>query len=236
MSPTDRIRVLVLHRDPVAHAGISVAFNDRSDFEVSRNYDSALPPADVVIADYSQGIALAETVGRRNYPTGPKVVVIAGMDREWEIRSALERGVHGYLLVGCSLEELVEGVRVVHRGVRYLSPQVATRLAESISLEPLTSREEEVLRLVVEGLCNKAIAKRLGIAVGTVKSHLKSTFDKLRVDSRTQAIAVVERRGLLQLSHQRACDGARSHSTRVERQFHPLGVAPQEYHSEFVAP
>jgi DNA-binding NarL/FixJ family response regulator len=232
MSPTVRIRVLVLHRDPVAHAGISVAFNNRSDFEVSRADDGALPAADVVIADYSQGMAMAETTDRRSHWTGPKVLIIAGMDREWEIRTALERGVRGYLLVGCSLEELVEGARVVHRGARYLSPQVATRLAESISLQPLTSREKEVLRLVVEGLCNKAIGRCLGIAVGTVKSHLKSTFDKLKVESRTQAIAVAERRGLLQLSQQGARDAARSSSTRVERRFHPLGVGSQECHIE----
>jgi DNA-binding NarL/FixJ family response regulator len=236
MSLSIRIRVRVLHRDPVASAGISVAFNNRSDFEVCRSCDSPLPDtADVVVADYSQGVALAERVDRRNHTTGPKVVVVAGIDREWEIRSALERGVHGYLLVGCSLEELVEGVRTVHRGARYLSPQVATRLAESISLEPLTSREEEVLHLVVEGLCNKAIGRRLGIAVGTVKSHLKSTFDKLNVESRTQAIAVVERRGLLQLSQPRT-DTPRSNSTRAERQFHPLGSAPQEHHPEYVTP
>ena len=236
MSLTRRIRILVLHRDPVAHVGLSVAFNNRADFEVCAASNSALPyAADVVIADYSQGVALAETIaGRPSRTMGPKVVVIAGIDREWEIRSALERGVRGYLLVGCSLEELVEGVRVVHRGARYLSPQVATRLAESISLEPLTSREEEVLRLVVEGLCNKAVGRQLGIAVGTVKSHLKSAFDKLKVQSRTQAIAVVERRGLL--SQQRARDEFRLNGVRSERPFHPLGVAFQEQHSESVMP
>jgi DNA-binding NarL/FixJ family response regulator len=232
MSLTLRIRILVLHADPVAHAGLSVAFNNRADFEICAASDPALPyAADVVIADYTQGIALAETIaGRPIHSIGARVLVIAGIDREWEIRSALERGVRGYLLVGCSLEELVEGVRVVHRGARYLSPQVATRLAESISLDRLTSREEDVLRLVVEGLCNKAIGRRLDIAVGTVKSHLKSTFDKLNVESRTQAIAVVERRGLLQLSQRRAHDEARPNGVRSERHFHPLGVAFQEQH------
>ena len=61
----------------------------------------------------------------------------------------------------------------------------------------MTARESEVLRLVVEGVGNKSIARRLTIAVGTVKSHLKAIFGKLSVESRTQAIAVAERRGLL---------------------------------------
>jgi DNA-binding NarL/FixJ family response regulator len=208
VSLSNRIRILVLHRDAVAEAGLSAAFNNRSDFEVQGTRDPELArDVDIVVADYPQGVACAAEFTPRGNPwRGPKVVVVAGIDREWEIRCALELGVRGYLLIGCSLEELVEGVRAVHRGARYLSPQVAARLAESFSLEALTSREEEVLRLVVEGLCNKAIGRRLGIAVGTVKSHLKSTFDKLNVESRTQAVAVVERRGLLRQYHEEARD------------------------------
>ena len=237
MSLTHRIRILVLHADPVAHAGLSVAFNNRADSKFAQRQIGT------PLRSRCGGCRLlpGHRAGRNNRrpsepPMGPKVLVISGIDREWEIRSALERGVRGYLLVGCSLEELVEGVRVIHRGARYLSPQVAARLAESISLEPLTSREEEVLRLVVEGLCNKAVGRRLGIAVGTVKSHLKSTFDKLKVESRTQAIAVVERRGLLQLPQQRARDEARPTSIRSDRHFHPLGVAFQEQHLESMMP
>lgn len=209
MSFANRIRVFVIHGDPVARAGLSVAFGRYSDLEIQNAMDAndrspsqaasqQLRSIDVVVADYSNGVALATQAARQgNSMPSPKILVVAGIDREWEIRSALERGVRGYLLVGCAWDELAEGVRAVYRGARHLSPQVAARLAESISLEPLTAREEEVLRLVVEGLCNKAIGRRLGIAVGTVKSHLKSTFDKLNVESRTQAVAAVERRGLL---------------------------------------
>ena len=74
---------------------------------------------------------------------------------------------------------------------------MAQRLGDSLSGEALTSREEEVLRLVVDGLCNKSIARCLDISVGTVKSHLKGIFDKLNVKSRTQALCAAERRGLL---------------------------------------
>ena len=209
MSVDDRIKVLILHRDPVARAGLSATFSAYPDIEVQgmAGQLGATPAepdptgrwqANVVVADYSQGVALAMQGERSpNRGSWPKIVIVAGNDRECEIRSALERGVRGYLLVGCELDELVAGVRAVFRGARHLSPQVAARLAESISVEALTAREEQVLRLVVDGLCNKAIGRRLGIAVGTVKSHLKSTFDKLCVESRTQAVAAVERRGLL---------------------------------------
>jgi DNA-binding NarL/FixJ family response regulator len=193
MNSNDRIKVRVLHDDPIAHAGLLAACRRYPDLEVQEepNY-----PAEVVVADYSNGVALAS-----RHALDParslKVMVIAGTDREWEIRHALERGVRGYLLVGCALDELAAGVRAVHKGGRHLCPKVAARLAESISRVPLTAREEEVVGLVTEGLCNKSIAARLGIAPGTVKSHLKVIFDKLDVKSRTQAAAVAEQRGLL---------------------------------------
>lgn len=216
MSLTDRIRVRVIHDDPIAQEGLSAAFSRYADLEVegtSLGHDdvtSSFRPlgrrsADVVVADYANGLAMAAKSAREPHlPGAPKVLILAAVDREWEIKSALERGVHGYVLMGGALDDLAHGVRAVHRGERHLSPKIAARLAESLSVEPLTAREEEVLRFVVAGLCNKAIGKLLGIAVGTVKSHLKSTFDKLNVQSRTQAVAAVERRGLLRDQPQRA--------------------------------
>ena len=128
---------------------------------------------------------------------GPRVIVVALSDRECEIRAALARGVHGYLLAGCALDELAAAVRAVGRGERTLSPKAAARLADNLAHDALTPREEDVLRLLAEGLCNKSIAGRLGVETGTIKSHLQSMFAKLRVHTRTQAVTLAERRGLL---------------------------------------
>lgn len=209
MSTTDRIRVLVVHDDAVSLAGLSATFRKCPDLEIVNSDDAtdgehfmhqspARWQADVVVADFENGIDLAGQIAR--YPasaTSCKVMIFASTDREWEIRRALESGVRGYLLVGCALTELAVGVRAVHKGLRHLSAGVSQRLAESVCAESLTPREEAVLRLVVDGLGNKAIARRLDIAVGTVKSHVKGVFNKLNVESRTQAMAAAERRGLL---------------------------------------
>ncbi len=241
MSLTHRIRILVIHDDPVTRAGLTAALGGFQDFEVWNACPQECDPsqvgaprphaADVVVADYPNGVPLAARSARQGNPPGClKVVVIAGSDREWEIRSALESGVRGYLLIGCAVDELAESARAVHRGAFHLSPQIASRLADSISFEALTAREEQVLRLVVEGLCNKAIGRQLGIAVGTVKSHLKSTFDKLHVGSRTQAIVAVERRGLLGHRRDIGCDGTgpqRAHPSSAPRQTAP--PAPARY-------
>lgn len=209
MSTVDRIRLLVLQSDPIAREGILATFAKYPDLEVvseteAFDYCSGTAPrltrraVDVVVADYECGLELARDLAQHNPPgNAVKVLIVTSCEREWEIRKALEVGVRGYVAVGCRLDELAAGVRAVHRGARHLSPQVAERLAESMGGETLTTREEEVLRLVSDGLGNKAIARTLGIAVGTVKSHLKGVFDKLHVDSRTQAICAAKRRGIL---------------------------------------
>jgi DNA-binding NarL/FixJ family response regulator len=230
MSSTDQIRVLVVHGDAVSLAGLSATFrkyqelvivnsDDDLDGEPFLHQSPARWLADVVVADYEHGIELATQIA--GYPASavsPKVMVVASADREWEIRHALEHGVRGYVMVGCALTELTVGVHAVHMGHRYLGTGVAERLAESLSAEPLTQREQSVLRLVVDGLGNKAIANRLDIAVGTVKSHIKGVFSKLDVESRTQAVAAAERRGLLcGAQHQRQRD-------RVEESYSSAGA------------
>lgn len=197
------IRVFLLHNDPIAHAGLAAALSKYPDFEiVNPEVDIEVSPnrgnTDVVLADYTNGIDLAQPGARRTVADGePRILIVASGVREWEVRCALARGVLGYMLAGGGLDELAAAIRTVRLGIRYLSAQVAQNLADCLSGDSLTYRETQVLRLVVEGLCNKAIARRLDIAVGTVKSHLKGVFDKLNVDSRTQAICAAERRGLL---------------------------------------
>src|SRR5690606_480670 len=123
--------------------------------------------------------------------------------------------IQGYLLADTSPDELSAGVQAVSRGMHHLSPPVAARLADSHSRERLSAREEEVLRLVIAGLCNKDICRRMKIALGTVKSHLKSAFAKMKVESRTGAIAEARRSGLLPLDEPELL---RQSDTRVAEQ------------------
>lgn len=196
------IKVLVIHNNPIAKAGLTAGFRRYGDFEVV-DADEGVGgaddlAADVVVTDYAAGMALIEERRPpRSSRAGAKVMIVTPSDRESDVRHALERGAHGYMLLDSDFDDLAHGVRDVHMGTRALSRRIAQQLAESITGSQLTSREIEVLRLVVDGMGNKLIARRLEIAVGTVKSHLKSIFDKLHVESRTQAIAVSVRRGLL---------------------------------------
>ncbi len=192
-------KVTVMHRDPLLSAGLVATFRGECDICMSDDENTS---ADVFVADYEQGLALIASArgdGEQRRSRVPTVLILTGRDSEQEIRHALERGARGYLTVGCGLAELVEAVRTLHRGTRYVGNQAARRLADSVACEWLTARETDVLRLVVEGHGNKTIARRLGIAIGTVKSHLKAIFQKLEASSRTQVAAVAEKRGLLSL-------------------------------------
>jgi DNA-binding NarL/FixJ family response regulator len=194
------IQVTVVHEDYVCRTGLTTAFAACIDMSVrsATPDDPQLLSCDVVVADFDNGMrVLAAAQHLQIDRPRTKVVIVANADREWQIRDALKRGAAAFLLLGSSAEELFVAVRTAHRGEFHLSPSIASKLAMSLATEPLTEREGQVLTLLTDGLCNKRIAAQLDISVGTVKAHLRSAFDKLGVHSRTEAILMAERRGLL---------------------------------------
>ena len=94
--------------------------------------------------------------------------------------------------------ELVDAIRQVHAGKRIIPTKIATKLAEHYGDKPLSDREVEVLRHLVDGNRNRDIAEKLYIAEETVKAHMKHIMDKLGANDRTQALAIALRRGLVQ--------------------------------------
>ena len=196
-------------------SGLTATLREQSDVELvgAQAWVCGVAPrpgerrADVVVADYENGLALIASARARTSlrsAAGANVLIVTQRESEREIRHALEHGVRGYLILGCGVDEIVDAVRTLHRGVRYVGAVAARRLADSVACELLTARETDVLRLVVEGHGNKTIANRLDIAIGTVKTHLKAIFQKLEASSRTQVAAVAERRGLLAIPQDRA--------------------------------
>jgi two-component system NarL family response regulator len=193
-----------MHPDPLVCAGLVAALRQHAAFEIfTDEIDTGGPDApriEVVIADYGQAMRLADPTVRAQHRAlaSARILALTAHDREAEIRRAIEAGIHGYLLLGGSLSELIEGVTTVANGVRYLCRAVAQRMADSLSHASLTSREMEVLRFVVAGESNKAIARHLHVEVGTVKSHLSAILAKLGATSRTQAAGIAANRGLVE--------------------------------------
>ena len=128
-----------------------------------------------------------------------RIIVLTTYDGDEDIYRGMRAGAKSYLLKDVRREELFQCIREVHAGRTFLPPAVAAKLAERLPTEELTPREREVLRLLAAGKPNKLIGADLAITEVTVKSHVQSVFRKLNVLSRTEAISVANRRGLLHL-------------------------------------
>jgi DNA-binding NarL/FixJ family response regulator len=131
---------------------------------------------------------------------GIAVLVLTSFSDRRRITGALDAGAVGYLLKDASAEEVVRGIRTAAGGGSPLDPRAARSLLESKGapdpLAGISPREREVLGLLLDGMPNKLIARRLEISEKTVKSHLTSVFRAIGVNDRVQAILWVERHGL----------------------------------------
>lgn len=193
----DRIQVLITHTNPLVAAGLAAAFRAQEDFHIVERQApddvALLAPGTVAVTDYEGGTRLlAAQRGNRC-----RVLILTDDDSEVSIRRAVELGIGGYLPLSSGLESVVQAVRCVHNGGTAIAPSVMTKMAMSLRSRPLTEREIEVLRLIMQGLPDKAIARRLERSVGTAKSHVKAILMKLDASSRVEAVAVARRRGLV---------------------------------------
>jgi DNA-binding NarL/FixJ family response regulator len=131
---------------------------------------------------------------------GTAVLVLTSFSDQRRITGALDAGAVGYLLKDASAADVVSGIRTAAAGGSPLDPRAARVLLEAKSapdpLAAVSPREREVLALLLDGLPNKLIARRLGISEKTVKAHLTSIFRHLGVTDRVQAILWAERHGL----------------------------------------
>lgn len=128
------------------------------------------------------------------------VLVLTSFSDRRRIMGALDAGAVGYLLKDASAEDVVRGIRSAAEGGSPLDPRAARSLLEAKSapdpLAGVSPREREVFSLLLDGMPNKLIARRLGISEKTVKSHLTSIFREIGVTDRVQAILWAERQGL----------------------------------------
>jgi DNA-binding NarL/FixJ family response regulator len=194
------LRAMTRHNDPLLAAGILAALEAAPGIEIATSCGNApFPDVDVLICDYESGMELMRNHRSRGSaaPRKPGVVVVTWRDCEADVRTAMQSGIGGYLMGNCSLNQLVEAVRCVDRGLPYLCQMAAARVAKSLTRTPLTMRESEILQLMARGLPNKLIASQLCIALGTVKAHAKAIMDKLDAGSRTEATVIAAQRGLL---------------------------------------
>ncbi|WP_089131404.1 response regulator [Tolypothrix sp. NIES-4075] len=128
-----------------------------------------------------------------------RIAVLTTYDGDEDIYRGLRAGAHGYLLKDAKPGELLNAIRAIHNGQKYILPEVGAKLLQRISNPELSERELEVLRLMAQGMSNQEIGTALTIGESTVKSHVNRILSKLGVSDRTQAVIVAVKRGLVSL-------------------------------------
>ena len=202
------IRVAVVDDHPVFREGAAVCLERAGGFEVvahGASADDAMRIAadhrpDLILLDINMpgnGIEAARQISGA-FP-GVKSVILTASESEEHVAAALEAGARGYIVKGVGVADLVRTIRAVHCGESYVSPGLAARLLTQMQRKrasgkleeaqpDLTSREEEILGHVSNGLTNKEIAKRLNISEKTVKHYMTNIMQKLQVRNRVEAV------------------------------------------------
>lgn len=154
---------------------------------------------DVVLMDLQMGEAGGiEAVARicQDHPDA-RILVFSSFARDEDVYRAIRAGALGYLQKAAPREDLLEAVRNVAAGRRYLPREIAQRLAERLARPEPSPREREVLALIARGRSNKEVASDLGLSEDTVKRHVSNLMAKLGAQDRTQAVTEALRRGLI---------------------------------------
>lgn len=227
----DRIRILLADDHVMVRQGTRELLEHEDDMEVvaeAGDGEEAVLLAGserphVVVMDVAMprldGIEATRRIKAR-YPS-MAVLVLTAYDDDQYVFALLEAGAAGYLLKDVPVEELIKAVRAVRAGEAVLHPAVARKVVSRFaqppagreregSLDQLTEREVEVLRLAAKGLTNREIARDLSISARTVQVHLSNTFSKMGVGSRTEAVLHALRKGWLTLQETARDDDAES--------------------------
>jgi two-component system, NarL family, response regulator len=201
------IRILIVDDHPVVRAGLRSMLGTQAELEVLGSAGSGeeglaklsqMQP-DVILLDLRMnGMNGVETLlAMKRMVHDVRVIILTSFETDEDIYRAVQAGARGYLLKDTGLKEMVEAIRTVYAGKKYLPREIASRLAERMMRSDLTPREVEILKLLAKGPTNKQIGHALGISENTVKNHVNSVIEKLEVSDRTEAATTAIQRGLI---------------------------------------
>jgi DNA-binding NarL/FixJ family response regulator len=209
MSDKSLIRILCVDDHPLLLDGVAALIGTQPDMklvaeatsgiEAVRQFRTTLP--DVTLMDLQmRGMNGVDTIGaiRTEWPWA-KIIVLSTFGGDAMAQRALKAGARAYVLKGLVRGELLDTIRLVHGGARWVQAEVASSIATHVSETALTDREVEVLGLIANGKSNKLIAYNLSINEETAKTHVKNILAKLHASDRTHAVTLALRRGIMLL-------------------------------------
>jgi len=205
-----KIRILLADDHAILREGVAAILNLEPDMEVVaqaatgrmavnlyREYrpDVGLIDLEMPDGDGAEAISLI-----REFDAKARLMVLTVYSGEEDVYRSMSAGAKGYLLKSETPKIMTDSIRVIADGGRYLPPEIARKLADRLPREALSTRELEVLRLLVAGNSNSEIGLKLDISESTVKFHMNHVLAKLGVADRTQAVVTALRNGLVRLS------------------------------------
>lgn len=208
-APATRSSVLVVDDHALLRTGVANIINQEPDLfvvgeatngvEAVSAYEHHRP--DVMLLDLRmpemEGVEAVRQIRERDPQA--RIIILTTYDTDEDIARALRAGAKAYVLKDIAADDLVACIHDVLDGKTYIAPAAAAKLAEGVTRVQLTPRELTTLSLMAKGQSNKEIATSLDISERTVKTHLSHLFEKLGVTSRTEAVRVAARRGLVRL-------------------------------------
>jgi DNA-binding NarL/FixJ family response regulator len=216
------VRVLLVDDQPMLRTGFRLIFasepdieviGEAGDGEVALTQVAALRP-DVVLMDIRMprmdGVEATRRIVAEHASHGVRVLILTTYDLDEYVVEALRAGASGFLLKDSPAEDLVDAVRIVHRGEAVVGPRITRRLLDRFAkhlpsttaprpsaVADLTEREHDVLLLLAQGLSNAEIAASLVVSETTVKSHVSHLLTKLGLRDRVQAVIYAYQCGLV---------------------------------------
>lgn len=202
------IRILIVDDHPVVRAGLASMLSTQPSLKVVGSASSGeeaiqmlqVQEVDLALLDLRMpgmnGIETLKAMKQSRLCT--RFLILTSYETDEDIYRAIQAGADGYLLKDTSLREMVEAIRSIHAGKRFIPRQIASRLAERMMRTNLTARELEILKMLAKGLTNKQIGNALGISDNTVRNHVNSIIEKLEVADRTEAATTAIQRGLIE--------------------------------------
>jgi len=205
----DVIKLLLIENHPLIRLGVRSVVGGESDIDVVGETDNAddgfemfrnlNPDVTILGLRFPDSCSIDDLDNYFAERPKAKVIVLAEHAGDAEISKALKKGAAGYICKDVTPEELVDSIRTVAAGRKYIPDEIARVLSENLGQEELTPAESNVLRMIVGGMSNKEIGFALDVSENTVKSHVQNIFGKIGVSDRTSAATTAIRRGLVRV-------------------------------------